>query len=84
MEQKNSCEGLISPEECSKLLDSFQSNKSPGNDGIPAEFYRKNIRKNLLVKTRLLAAILFVKSQVVPDSAGSADQNLICSLFLDV
>ena len=40
-EQKNSCEGLISQEECSELLDSFQSNKSPGNDGIPAEFYRK-------------------------------------------
>ena len=40
-EQKNSCERLISLEECSKLLDSFQSNKSPGNDGIPAEFYRK-------------------------------------------
>ena len=40
-EQNNSCEGLISPEECSKLLDSLQSNKSPGNDGIPAEFYRK-------------------------------------------
>ena len=40
-EQKNSCERLISLEECSKLLDSFQSNKSPGNDGMPAEFYRK-------------------------------------------
>ena len=40
-EEKNSCEGLISPEECSELLDSFQSNKSPGNDGIPAELYRK-------------------------------------------
>ena len=40
-EQKNSWEGLISPEECSELLDSFQSSKSPGNDGVPAEFYRK-------------------------------------------
>ena len=40
-EPKKSCEGLISPEECSELLDSFRSNKSPGNDGIPDEFYRK-------------------------------------------
>lgn len=40
-EEKNSCVGLISSEECSGLLDSSQSNKSPGNDGIPAEFYRK-------------------------------------------
>ena len=39
--EKNSCEGFISPEECSELLDSFQSKKSPGNDGIPAEFYRE-------------------------------------------
>ena len=39
-EQKNSREGLNSPDECSELLDSFQSNKSPGTDGIPAEFYR--------------------------------------------
>jgi len=40
-EEKKSCEGLISSEECSGLLDSFQSNKTPGNNGIPAEFYRK-------------------------------------------
>ena len=40
-EPKKSCEGLISAEECSELLDSFRSNKSPGNDGIPDEFYRK-------------------------------------------
>ena len=39
--KKNSCEGLISSEEFSVLLDSFQSNKTPGNDGSPAEFYRK-------------------------------------------
>jgi len=38
-EEKNSCEGLISSEKCSGFLDSFQSNKTPGNDGIPAEFY---------------------------------------------
>ena len=40
-EPKKSCKGLISPEECSELLDSFRSNTSPGNDGIPDEFYRK-------------------------------------------
>lgn len=40
-EQKWSCEGAISPEECTSALDSFQNNKAPGNDGIPIEFYRK-------------------------------------------
>ena len=37
-EEKYSCEGS---EECSGLLDSFQSNKTPENDGIPVEFYSR-------------------------------------------
>ncbi|KAL9982663.1 hypothetical protein ACROYT_G004734 [Oculina patagonica] len=40
-EQKRACEGKISLEECSCLLDSFRDNKTPGNDGIPIEFYKK-------------------------------------------
>lgn len=40
-EQKLSCESQISPEEYATLLDSFQNNKTPGNDGIPIKFYRK-------------------------------------------
>ena len=38
---KNYCEGKISVSECHKLLDSFQNNKTPGNDGMPIEFYKK-------------------------------------------
>ena len=38
-EQKTFCEGKISSEECFGLLDSFHHNKTPGNDGIPIEFY---------------------------------------------
>ena len=38
---KNSCKGKISVSECHKLLDSFQNNKTPGNDGIPIAFYKK-------------------------------------------
>ena len=40
-EQKTSCEGKICSEECLCVLDNFQNNKTPGNDGIPIEFYRK-------------------------------------------
>ena len=40
-EQMLSCEYAITAEECAKLLESFQNNKAPGNDGIPVEFYRK-------------------------------------------
>ena len=40
-EQKLSCEGKITPEECAAVLENFKSNKYPGNDGIPVEFYKK-------------------------------------------
>ena len=40
-EQKIKCEGKISSKECFDLLDSFHNNKTPGNDGIPIEFYKK-------------------------------------------
>ena len=38
-QQTLSCEGKKTPKECAKVLESFQRNKSPGNDGIPVEFY---------------------------------------------
>ena len=40
-EQKQTCEGKISIQECENVLDSFRTNKSPGNDGIPIEFYKR-------------------------------------------
>ena len=40
-EQKVKCEGKILSKECFDILDSFLSNKTPGNDGIPIEFYKK-------------------------------------------
>ena len=33
------CEGRITAEECQKVLKTFLSAKTPGNDGIPIEFY---------------------------------------------
>ena len=40
-EQRTSCEGLISKEECKKAIEMFENGKTPGNDGIPIEFYKK-------------------------------------------
>ena len=40
-EQKLSCEGKITSEECALILECFQNNKTPGKDGIPIEFYKK-------------------------------------------
>ena len=34
------CEGKLTVEECYKSLQLFDSNKSPGNDGLTVEFYR--------------------------------------------
>ena len=39
-EQKLSCEGQITIEECKGILETFENNKSPVNDGIPSEFYK--------------------------------------------
>ena len=41
-EQKISCKRRITLQECTSLtLESFQNNKTPGNYGIPIEFYKK-------------------------------------------
>ena len=39
-EKKNICEGILSVKECFDCLQSFENNKSPGNDGLIAEFYK--------------------------------------------
>ena len=36
-EQRTSCEGKFTIKECEKSLGSFQTGKTPGNDGIPIE-----------------------------------------------
>ena len=39
-EDRLSCEGLITIEECVKALDTFEKGKTSRYDGIPAEFYK--------------------------------------------
>ena len=39
--QSESCEGLLSVEECSEALSGMAKRKAPGLDGLPAEFYLK-------------------------------------------
>ena len=39
-QQKLSCEGKVTIEECTNVLKSFKENKSPGNDGLTIEFYK--------------------------------------------
>ena len=37
---KNNCEGPLTNAECFKALQTFHNGKSPGNDGLTAEFYK--------------------------------------------
>ena len=49
--EKNICDASISDEECTKVLKTFKNNKSPGTDGLTAEFYKFfwiDIRKYVL------------------------------------
>ena len=39
-EQKRYCEGTLTEKECFEALKSMENNKSPGSDGLPAEFYK--------------------------------------------
>ena len=39
-ENAQACEGKLTVAECLKSLQSFENNKSPGDDGLTAEFYK--------------------------------------------
>jgi len=39
-EEKNELEGPFTLEECKKVLETFEDDKSPGEDGFTAEFYK--------------------------------------------
>jgi len=39
-ELSSCCEGKITFQECEPILGAFQLGKTPGNDGIPTEFYK--------------------------------------------
>ena len=41
--QKSDCEGLTTESESLKSLKSLKNGKSPGTDGLTAEFYKKNL-----------------------------------------
>jgi hypothetical protein len=36
-----SCEGPLTPGECWTAISQMANNKSPGSDGLPAEFYKE-------------------------------------------
>ena len=39
-ERRQHCEGLLSPKECLEALNSMATEKTPGTDGLPCEFYK--------------------------------------------
>ena len=76
-EQHNaSCETKISQLEIQKAERSFQKNKSPGKDGITAEFYKKF--SNLFKKD---LELLFEDIKQKGIMAQSMRQAVICCLY---
>ena len=39
-DEKDELEGLFTLKECKNVLETFEDNKSPGEDGFTAEFYK--------------------------------------------
>ena len=39
-EEKSSCEGVVSEDECLRTLKEFKNCKSPGTEGLSAQFYK--------------------------------------------
>jgi len=39
-DQQSLCEGKLTKAECLEALKSMDSDKSPGSDGLPADFYK--------------------------------------------
>ena len=39
-DDKQECEGLLTAKECLEAVKLMESGKSPGTDGLPAEFYK--------------------------------------------
>ena len=39
-EEKQKCEGLLTPEECASAIKNMKNGKSPGTDGFTVEFYK--------------------------------------------
>ena len=53
-DQKISCEGELSAAECLESLKTMEMDRSPGTDGLPAEFYKVFLSD---VSTHLLASL---------------------------
>ena len=48
-EDMNKCESRLSKQECWDALQSFQNDKSPGNDGLSKEFYVCFLTRSVLL-----------------------------------
>ena len=59
-ENKESCDGLLDINECKVSLDKMANNKSPGCDGLTAEFYKRhwNLVGQLVVNSLKLMKIM--------------------------
>ena len=69
-EDQNSLDLPFTQKLIGKALGSLQANKSPGEDGLPPEFYRKF--KDLLLPILMDVINLASKTQTIPESFSTA------------
>jgi exonuclease III len=76
IDESTLCEGEITAFECKQAIDNMQSNKSPGYDGLPVEFYKCfwNIVKDMLIES-------FKEAFVNGKLADSHKQAIITLIF---
>ena len=60
-DEKDTCEGMLTEEECQCARKSFGSDKSPGNDGITVEFYKTFWTQ---LKDHLIQSLLLVRRRI--------------------
>ena len=72
-DQKKFCEGKISAEECFRLLDSFDNNKTPGNDVLFGVLSKQCPLSNLLNYFIIIGKLFlwdYRRSQTLPEIQG--------------
>ena len=54
---RDKCEGLLTEKECLEAVKSMESGKSPGTDGLPAEFYKSFLERYISLSYKFLIEV---------------------------
>ena len=63
---RNLCEGEVTIEEATEVLNTFKQNKVTGNDALPSEFYKKILASCIFLSREKFKKIIKQKSRRLP------------------